>query len=170
MTPTFTCIHCGKIAPRNYRVKNKQKYCPGKECQKARMRKWKQKQYKTNPSYREKCKESQGRWRKKYPSYRFQKEYRAKHPEYVERNRELQKERNKRRKKERAPMILKTGALVLQPRDDGAYFLSKVKKTMIVNRNSLTLQPSIDGVYALFKINERKIVNRNALLSTGSGP
>ncbi|MFW5699889.1 MAG: hypothetical protein ACOCXS_03175 [Bacteroidota bacterium] len=60
MTPTFTCIHCGKIAPRNYRVKNKQKYCPGKECQKARMRKWKQKQYKTNPSYRENVKKARG--------------------------------------------------------------------------------------------------------------
>jgi hypothetical protein len=55
--------------------------------------------------------------------------------------------------------------LLLQPREDGAYMLSKVKKEMIVNRNALSLQSSIDGVYALFKVNEKKIVNRNALMA-----
>jgi hypothetical protein len=60
-------------------------------------------------------------------------------------------------------MIVKTDALLLQPREDGAYMLSKVKKEMIVNRNALSLQSSIDGIYALFKVKEKKIVNRNSI-------
>jgi len=57
--------------------------------------------------------------------------------------------------------------LLLQPRDDGAYMLAKVKKEMIVNRNALSLQPSIDGAYMLFRVKKRKIVNRNTLMSEG---
>jgi len=170
MIRTFTCLHCGNVVPHNPRLKNKQKYCPEEECQKARIRSWKQRQYKKSLSYRKKCKERQESWRKRYPSDQYQKEYREKHPVYVNRNRELQRARNKKRKTERARIIVKTDALVLQPRDDGAYMLSKVKKNMIVNRNALTLQPSIDGIYTLFKEKEKKIVNRNALLSPGLSP
>ena len=131
MKRTFICLHCGKKVSRNFRLKNKQKYCPDKECQKARRREWKKRQYKTNPAYRKKCRKNQKRWRKKYSSDQYQKEYRAKHPGYVARNRELQRERNKRRKREPVSMIVKTGSLVLHPRNDGAYILSKVKKNMI---------------------------------------
>ena len=165
MIRTFTCLHCGKDLPSNFRLQNKQEYCSDKACQKARMRKWKRNQYKKNRSYRRKSKDGQKKWRKRYPADQYQKEYREKHPEYVERNRELQRERNKKCKKDPVSMIVKTDALVLQPRDDGAYELSKVKKNMIVNRNTLSLQPSINGAYALLKIKEKKIVNRNALLS-----
>ena len=129
------------------------------------MRTWKKGRYKKNKHYREKSHAAQKVWRKKYPSYQYQSDYRHAHPEYVKRNRELQRERNKKRQRERVSMIVKTDALVLQPREDGAYLLSKVKKNMIVNRNALSLQPSIDGVYALFKIKKQKIVNRNALTS-----
>lgn len=113
--------------------------------------------------------EGQKVWRKGYPCHRYQREYRESHPRYVNRNRELQKERNKGRKREAVSMIVKTDALLLQPRKDGAYMLSKVKKKWIVNRNALSLQPSIDGVYALFKLKGEKIVNRNALLTADIG-
>jgi hypothetical protein len=168
MTLTFTCLHCGKKLPFNRRLKNKQqKYCSNKECQRARMRVWKLLQYRKSHSYRQKSKERQKIWRKKYPSDQYQKEYREKHPVYVNCNRELQRERNKKRKKETVSMIVKTDAMIFQPCDDGSYLLSKVKKNMIVNRNALSLQPSTDGAYMLFRVNERKIVNRNALLSQG---
>ena len=170
MTRTFTCRHCGNVLPQNPRLKNKQKYCSKRKCQKARMRRWKQQQYKINPSYRKKCQEEQKLWRKSYPSDQYQREYRKKHPYYVDHNRQLQFQRNKKRKKECASLIVKTDALVLHPRDDGAYMLSKVKKNMIVNRNALSLHPRGDGVYALFKLKEQKIVNRNALLSRGQSP
>ena len=165
MIPTITCHHCGKSVPCNPRVGGKQKYCSNKECQQARIRNWKKRQYKKNNPYRKRCLEGQKIWRKDNPSNQYQREYREKHPEYVNSNRVLQRVRNKKRQKERVLMIVKTHSLLLQPREDGAYTLSKIKKNMIVNRNALTLQPSIDGAYALFKVKEKKIVNRNALMS-----
>ena len=80
------------------------------------------------------------------------------------RNRELQRKRNKKRQKDHSTIIVKTDALLLQPREDGVYTLSKIKKNMIVNRNALSLKSSIDGAYALFKVKEKKIVNRNTLM------
>ena len=81
------------------------------------------------------------------------------------RNRDLQKERNRKRQKDHSTMIVNTDSLLFQPREDGIYTLSRIKKNMIVNRNALSLQPSIDGTYALFKVKGRKIVNRNALMA-----
>lgn len=170
MTGSFCCQHCGNVLPRNPRFKNKQRYCSERECQKARMRRWKQQQYTENPAYREKSKERQKTWRKRRPSDQYQKKYRESHPEYVNRNRELQIERNRKRKTEPVSMIVKTDALVFQPRDDGAYMLSRVKKKMIVNRNALTPQMASNrGIYALLKVTIPKIVNRNASPSQVAG-
>ena len=127
MISTFICLHCGCICRCNTRVKN-QKYCSGKECQQARMRTWKKRQYKKNRKYQKKSQVSQQVWRKKYPADQYQRDYREAHPEYVMRNRELQRKRNKKRQKDQAPMIVKTYALLLQPREDGVYTLSKIKK------------------------------------------
>jgi hypothetical protein len=129
------------------------------------MRTWKKGQYMKNRNYQKKSQANQKVWRKKYPSDQYQRDYRKAHPEYVMRNRELQRKRNKIRRKGQSTVIVKTDALLLQPREDGVYTLSKIKKNMIVNRNALSLQPSIDGAYALFKVKEKKIVNRNALMA-----
>ncbi len=129
------------------------------------MRTWKKLQYKNNRKYLKKSQSDQKVWRKKYPADQYQRDYREAHPEYVIRNCELQRKRNKKRRKDQTTMIVKTYALFLQPREDGGYTLMKVKKNMIVNRNALSLQPSIDGAFALFKVKEKKIVNRNALMA-----
>ena len=65
-------------------------------------------------------------------------EYRKRRPEYERRTRELQKERNEKRKKEQGQKI--------------------------VNRNTLTLQPGGGGLYALMPVKDGKIVNRNTLM------
>ena len=166
MISTFICLHCSCTCRCNPRVKN-QKYCSGKECQQARIRNWKKRQYKKNWKYQKKSQASQKVWRKKYPADQYQRDYRKAHPEYVIRNRELQRKRNKKRQKDQSTMIVNTDALLLQPREDGVYTLSKIKKNMIVNRNALSLKSSIDGAYALFKVKEKKIVNRNALMAQG---
>jgi hypothetical protein len=129
------------------------------------MRTWKKRQYTRDKTFRKRCLEGQKEWRKKYPADQYQRDYREAHPEYKMRNRELQSKRNKKRLKDQSTMIVKTDALLLQPREDGVYTLLKIKKNMIVNRNALSLQPSIDGAYALFKVKEKKIVNRNALMA-----
>lgn len=128
------------------------------------MRTWKNRQYKKNSKYHKRSLTSQKVWRSKYPAYKYQREYRKTHAEYVIRNRDLQRERNKKRQKNHSTMIVNTDSLLFQPMENGVYTLLRIKKNMIVNRNALSLQPSIDGSYALFKIKGRKIVNRNTLM------
>lgn len=164
MILTIKCLHCGQEVPHNPRIKN-QKYCCAKECQQARMRTWKNQQYKKDSKYHKRSLASQKTWRSKYPSYKYQQEYRETHPEYVIRNRDLQRERNKKRQKDHSTIIVNTDSLLFQSREDGVYTLARIKKNMIVNRNALSLQPSIDGAYTLFMVKSKKIVNRNALVA-----
>jgi len=166
MLISITCQHCGKTVPRNARIKTGQKYCSDEECQKARIRRWKRLQYAGNKEYREKCHEQRSRWRKNYPSDRYQRDYRATHPGYVKENREKQRERNLRNNKGPVRAIVKADTLLIQPRDDGAYNLIRVKKNIIVNRNALSIQFRTDGAYTLYGIKHEKIVNRNTLNAT----
>ena len=137
MISTFICLHCRGTFLCNPRVKD-QKYCNAKECRKASRCAWKNKSYKTNESYRQKCLNYQKTWRKNRPVHEYQKEYRKSHPDYERRNRKLQLERNKNRQKEQDPMI--------------------------VNRNTLSPQPGVGGTYALMQVKGGKIVNRNTFM------
>jgi hypothetical protein len=141
MRSTFICLYCRDEFSRHPSAKN-QKYCNSKECRKASRRAWKKKNRATNKSYQQQCLTDQKRWRKKRPAHVYQEEYRKLHPEYEDRNRELQLERNKKRQKEQDPMIVK--------------------------RNTLSTQPNVDrasgGIYALMQVKEGKIVKRNTLM------
>lgn len=129
MTSTFICQHCGRTCRCNTRVKN-QKYCSRKECQQARKRKWDKTHYHSNKTYREKRLASQKVWRENRPQDKYQKAYRERHPEYVKRCCELQKERyKKRRESERKALdqkIVNTDAIFTQPKGDGIYELIPV--------------------------------------------
>lgn len=138
MTRTFTCQHCGKPSRLNPHLKGKQKYCSDKECQNARINDWKKRQYANSPDYRAKNNDKLKVWRKAYPADQYQKKYRDKHPEYEDRNRELQRVRNKRRISTMISTIIKPSSLILQLQEDGGYVLSKVKKNVIVKRNALS--------------------------------
>lgn len=150
MPRTFTCLHCGKTLPCNPRIKKGQKFCGAKECQRASRRTWKKKQYNTNRTYRKKNLESQRAWRKQRPSHQYQQEYRNTHPAYVDRNRELQKKRNKKRRKESLPMIVNGNTLSLQPSVVGAYALIQVKKRkdckweLVHGQNAVIIKSSDD--------------------------
>ena len=139
MISTFICLHCGKEEPRNPRIK-KQHFCSSRACQNTR-------RYTTNKARVNKSSESRSirkarnkRWRDNYPAHEYQKEYRKKHPQYVKRNRELQKERNKNRKPEPLSMIVKTYALSPQPLQDGLYRGFEVKNGKIVKTYALMAQ------------------------------
>ena len=80
------------------------------------------------------------RYRDTRPAHEYQKNYRARHPEYVKRNCKLQLERNKKRQKGPAPMIVKTYALSPQPLQDGAYMGFEVKNEKIVKTYALLAQ------------------------------
>lgn len=138
MISTFTCLHCGRKFPKDPRIKN-QKYCSSAACQNARKRMHNKR---TAPTSRGKLLQQarNKRWRDGYPAHAYQREYRESHPDYVLRNRERQRERNKKGQKGSSPMIVKTDAILLQPRDDGAYMAFKVKNQKIVKTDTLLLQ------------------------------
>ena len=82
------------------------------------------------------------RWRDKFPAHEYQKKYRENHPDYVQRNRELQRNRNKKQQ-------------ILQQE-------ANYKK--IVNTDALSSYLNESRVYALIPVKEGKIVNTDALL------
>jgi len=92
----FICKNCHKHLRGNPRLKGNQKYCGAKECQKVRKRKWQKEKMQTGKDYGENQRESVRQWQRNYPLDQYQQEYRQANPEYVKRNREQQKERNKK--------------------------------------------------------------------------
>lgn len=94
MNCTIRCAHCGRPFIPNPRVK-KQRYCGGKECQRARKTLWQREKMRTDQEYQTNQRESQRTWRERNPGY--WKQYRIGHPEYAMRNCLLQRHRDKRR-------------------------------------------------------------------------
>lgn len=139
----FTCTHCGEKKRPNSRLKpGIQHYCGAKACQNARRRKWKKDAYHSNPDYRYACFMSNKKWRKAYPAHVYQSEYRATHPEYTQKNRLQQRERNR-------------PDYVEYRRHEGE---------KIVNGNALLSRSASTGVYVYVPLIREKIVNGNALL------
>ena len=138
MISTFICHHCGRRCRCNPRLKN-QKYCSAEACQQARKNTWGKTEYQTNETHRQKRLLSQKRCYKKREGDAYQNEYRKRHPDYVECNREQQIIRNRKRNKD--------------------------ESSKIVNTDALSLYPGIDGVYALMQVTtEGKIVNTDAFM------
>ncbi len=153
MPRTFTCLHCGKIQPRNPRLK-KQSYCSSRTCQNARRMRTNITKAKTSKRSRSLRQSRNNRWRETYPAHEYQKQYRETHPDYVERNRELQKDRNNKREKEQSPMIVKTYALSPQPLRDGAYMGFEIRKGKIVKTYAyMTHGQTQRGLSAFSRIN-----------------
>jgi len=97
----------------------------------------------TDKDYRENQAQFQKNWIEKHPDY--WKKYRADHPEYTKRNRELQKERNAKRKKRlNLPDFVKSEIAKMEKSD---------KKNIIIS-----------GYYKLIPIENRKIANMEEII------
>ena len=90
------CWHCGDFFPKSPRHKE-QYYCMKPKCRRAKKAAWKRKKMKEDPEYRLNQKTSNKTWAEANPAY--WKEYRKRNPEKAERNRILQRIRNRRRLK-----------------------------------------------------------------------
>ena len=153
MISTFTCHHCGKLVPRNPRIK-KQKFCSSRACQNTRRYTISKARVTKSSECRCLRRARNKRWRDNYPAHEYQKEYRKEHPEYVKRNREGQRERNKKRKPELSSMIVKTYAISPQPLQDGLYRGFEVKNKKIVKTYALLSQMHVQSsVEAFFQSN-----------------
>jgi len=146
MPGTFTCRHCGKTLPRNPRLKKnkKQTYCNEPACKQAKKKSARKKErYHTDPTYRQRHLDRQKQWRSNRPAHEYQKQYRETHPEYADRNRELQTKRNCERKKGTTPMIVNGTPLSPQPSDVKAYMIISVNREKIVNGTPFLAQMQI---------------------------
>jgi hypothetical protein len=87
--------NCRRLFLPDPRVKD-QRYCNKKACQRFRKRQWQRRKIKSDPDYRDDQHDARQYWMEQNRGYWHQ--YRDKHPEYVERNRILQKKRDKTRR------------------------------------------------------------------------
>src|SRR3989339_1488559 len=156
--------HCGRVFTLNPRVKD-QRYCSRAECQKERRSLWHKRKIMTDRDYKRNQDAAQQLWRKTRPDY--WRNYRKLHPAYTERNRVLQRERNRKARGEKSGAAPPVGViakedLVIAKMDSltnvrsGTYRLVPVVSGVIAKMDSLTnvrsgtyrLVPVVSGVIA----------------------
>lgn len=115
MSKYFYCQHCRKRKRKNPRLKKDQFFCGEKACQRVRRNKWERERLKKDPLYYAHRKKQKAKWRKECPGDVYQRSYRQSHPEYDQRNLELQPSRNaeakKRQQEHPISNIVKTDSL-----------------------------------------------------------
>ena len=111
MQKDFICKHCKAKKSANPRLKGNQEYCGDIECQRARKATWQREKTAGDADYRANKKQSNMQWRKNRPADQYQRQYRQGHPDYVEKNREKQRLRNKKRTTFSVEKIVKMDAL-----------------------------------------------------------
>jgi hypothetical protein len=97
MTERSRCAHCQRFFRPDPRVKE-QRYCGRKGCQLARKSRWQREKMARDEDYQENHERAQRAWADSNPDY--WRRYRASHPEYRDRNRRMQKERDARRREQ----------------------------------------------------------------------
>lgn len=138
---TRPCAACGKLFIPRPQIPNQQ-FCSDHECQRERRRRTQAERRANKPATRVNDAQCCRDWRIKNPDY--WKRYRTTHPEYAERNRIQQRQRNKSR-----------------------------KNSDIANEAVWPVHPFIGGLYRLSPVTGRKIANEAAWivqLSVLSGP
>jgi hypothetical protein len=78
-----------------------QGFCSAPACQRERKRRWQKAKRAADADYRDNDVQASRRWRDQHPGY--WRAYRRKHPEYVTRNREQQRERDRAARSNQAP-------------------------------------------------------------------
>jgi hypothetical protein len=88
------CPYCQQsFRPSVYRPQ--QQACSAPPCQSRRRTEYHRQKLKADPEYRQTVRDSQMKWRQSHPDY--SRQYRNQHPQTVERNRQRQKLRDRRR-------------------------------------------------------------------------
>jgi hypothetical protein len=88
------CRYCQQLFQPS-RFHPNQTVCGGADCQQHRRRDYHHRKMETDPVYRQVCRDSQQKWRARHPDY--PRQYRQTHPDSVDRNRQAQRRRDRRR-------------------------------------------------------------------------
>jgi hypothetical protein len=102
------CAACGRAYRRRAQVPG-QRYCDASACQRERRRRWQAGKRRDDSDYRANQAAAQRGWAGRHSAY--WREYRLLHPEYCERNRKQQRERDRRRRGVLAKMDGSTASL-----------------------------------------------------------
>jgi hypothetical protein len=123
------CAACGAAFRPRPQVPT-QCYCAAPACQRERRRRWQQAKRKRDPDYYDNQTRAHRAWRERNPDY--SREYRSQHPDYVENNRERQRDRNRERRASRiARMEVSVPVLALP---SGLYHISPVPRPGIAKK------------------------------------
>lgn len=133
------CAHCHRrfiSRPQN----KDQLFCNRLICQKQRRNLWRKRKRASDADYRANQQDAQARWLEKNPDY--YRNYRKRHSNYAEKNRQKQRERNRRRSRSSAgqsrfPMIAKSNAWSSKNTAiSGYYKVEAVSSAMIAKSNA----------------------------------
>jgi len=129
------CAGCGK--PFHPRAQTpKQSYCASPACQRERRRRWQAERRQSDPEYRDNQSRAQKSWAQRHRDY--WQAYRRTHPDYSERNRVLQRERDARR---RERVLAKMDARTRDPPvPSGTYRLSPVTRDDLAKMDAWMVQ------------------------------
>ena len=134
------CEGCRRIFRPDHRVPD-QEFCSRDKCQKKRRSIWQKKKRSTDKAYRENQNDAREAWAKKNKGY--WRKYREINTSYADKNRELQKQRNRKRKEiEMLPEFVKSEIAkmdVIKPTNtlnSGYYILIPVNKDGIAKMDS----------------------------------
>lgn len=89
------CAACGRLFRPRPQTPT-QTYCPAHDCQRERRRRWQLAKRHHDPDYYDNQARAKQAWSRRNPDY--WRQYRDAHPTYAVRNREMQRERNRRKK------------------------------------------------------------------------
>jgi hypothetical protein len=89
------CRYCQQVFQPS-KFQPRQAVCSGAECQRRRRTDYHREKIAADPEYGEVCRDSRRKWRASHPGY--WKQYRENHPAAVERNRQQQKARDRKRR------------------------------------------------------------------------
>ena len=128
MSQKIRCANpnCRRLFLPDPRVKG-QRYCSKKECRRVRKRQWQRQKIKNDPDYRSNQRDAQQCWTEHNRDY--WRRYRDQHPGYVQRNRLLQRERDRNR---RLAHLAKMDPLKdISSIKPGSYYLIPAKRNLV---------------------------------------
>ena len=125
------CVACGEDFRPHPQVPM-QTYCSTPECQRERRRCSQQKKRREDPDYRENDSRYNKDWAVQNPDY--WKRYRESHPDYADRNRQMQQNRNQKQRDTKIAMVDVSALNFSLP--SGRYRLTPVTADEIANEDS----------------------------------
>ncbi len=136
------CASCGQVFRPRAQVPQ-QHYCSLASCQRERRRRWQQSKLEDDADYRANRLQAQRAWAGRHGDY--WREYRAKHPDYTDRNRLEQRRRDRARRSARLAKKAASTAISLVP--SGTYRLLPETDGNLAKKDAWTVKITLISRY-----------------------